>query len=355
MNQHVDAEGPLALVTVVDGYVPVIDLSAAGTDPGREAVAQAIGRACETSGFFVVVGHGVPQALIDRMYATTKAFFALPRQEREKAVGGPDTCGLRPSAGSAAKSMGLDAPPDLCDVFTANALGEYDTDRRRAEGGGDTSAPWVRANLWPAEPVDLKSTWLAYLRAMESLGRQLMELFGLALGLGADFFDDKVDRHISTIVANYYYPQTAPALPGQLRKGAHTDWGNVTVLYQDAVGGLQVRHDAPAAHEDQQGSPGGEDDGWRDVPFVPGSFVINIGDMMQFWTGGHWSSTLHRVVNPAQHDGRSRLSLPYFFMPNHDARVEPITGLRGSRPMDPDKCVTTPGRWYREMMAATYA
>ncbi|MFD4630944.1 isopenicillin N synthase family dioxygenase [Streptomyces sp. NPDC058284] len=344
-----DAGGPHRHVTVVDGYVPVIDLAAAGARPGRAAVAGAIGRACETSGFFVVVGHGVPQDLIDRMYATTKDLFVLPRREREKVLGGPDTCGLRPSAGSAAKSMGLQAPPDLCDVFTANALGEFDTERRRAEGGGDASAPWARANLWPAAPVEFKDTWLAYMGAMERLGRQLMELFALALDLGADFFADKVDRHISTIVANYYHPQTEPPLPGQMRKGAHSDWGTVTILYQDAAGGLQVRHDTDEGHR----STGGH--GWRDVPFVPGSFVINIGDMMRFWTGGHWASTLHRVVNPPQGDGRSRLSLPYFFMPNHDTRVEPLTRFRGSASTGPDMPFTTPGRWYRKMMAATYA
>ncbi|MFI1105745.1 isopenicillin N synthase family dioxygenase [Streptomyces melanogenes] len=346
MNMDRDADGPYPQVTVVDGYVPVIDLGAAGATPDRAAVARAIGRACETSGFFVVVGHGVRQTLIESMYATTKAFFALPRHEREQALGGPDTCGLRPGAGSAAKSRGLQAPPDLCDVFTANALGEYGRDRRRAEGGGDASAPWARGNIWPVAPVGFKDTWLAYMTAMEHLGRQLMQLFGLALGLGADFFDDKVDRHISTIVANFYYPQTDPPLPGQMRKGAHSDWGTVTILYQDAAGGLQMRHEG---HESRGG------DGWRDVPFVPGGFVINIGDMMQFWTGGRWASTVHRVVNPPQGGGCSRLSIPYFFMPNHDARVEPLTGLRGTEPNEQGGPFMTPGRWYQEMMAATYA
>ncbi|WP_329382710.1 isopenicillin N synthase family dioxygenase [Streptomyces sp. NBC_01716] len=325
-------------ITVLDGYVPVIDLSASDTGRGRAAIARAIGQACENSGFFTVVGHGVAQDLIDRMYAVTKEFFELPREKKEKAVGGPSTGGLRYSAGSAAKSMGLDAPPDLCEIFTSNVLGDHSAEHRAKFG--DDSAPWTRANVWPEEPAGFRETWLAYTREMAGLAHELMRLFALALGLAEDFFDDKVDRDISTIVANFYYPQVVPPLPGQMRKGPHSDWGNLTILYQDGVGGLQVRQ---------------KDGDWRDVPFVPGSFVINIGDMMAFWTGGRWVSTVHRVLNPVEGHADSRLSLPFFHLPNHDALIEPLPQFGGTGTPEEFTGATTPGRWYQEKMAATYS
>ncbi|MFI9508821.1 isopenicillin N synthase family dioxygenase [Nocardia sp. NPDC052566] len=313
-------------VTVVDGYVPVIDLSAAA----ESTVAQAIGDACAQSGFFAVVGHGVAQSLIDRMYAITREFFELPAERKAAVVSEPGTCGLR-EGGSVAKSSGLDAPPDLCDVFVANVLGDHDR-AHRMRYGTDTD-PWTRANLWPDTPTHFEQTWLAYMAAMETLGHRLMRLFALALGLGETFFDDKIDEHISAIVANFYYPQTTAPVPGQLRRGPHTDWGVLTILYQDDIGGLQVHQDGH---------------GWRDIPFVPGSFIINIGDMMAFWSGGQWVSTPHQVLNPEAGQSNTRLSIPYFYLPNHDAPVQPLT-RQGDTP------ATTPGRWYREKMAATYS
>lgn len=318
-------------VTVVDGYVPVIDLSA----PSTPAVAQAIGDACTRSGFFAVVGHGVAPALIDRMYAITWEFFELPDVRKAAVMSGPGTCGLR-SGGSAAKSMGLDAPPDLCDVFTANVLGDHDA-AYRSRFGTDTD-PWTRANLWPDTPPQFEKTWRDYMEAMQELGHRLMRLFALALGLEETFFDDMVHEHISTIVANFYYRQTSTPAPGQLRRGPHTDWGVLTILHQDDIGGLQVHQDGH---------------GWRDVPFVPGSFIINIGDMMAFWTGGQWVSTLHRVLNPDAGQSNTRLSIPYFYLPNHDAPVRPLT--RSGTDHFADTPATTPGRWYREKMAATYS
>ncbi|MER7046982.1 isopenicillin N synthase family dioxygenase [Streptomyces jumonjinensis] len=327
-------------ITVLDGYVPVIDLSAA-TGGGRASVAAAIGRACASSGFFVVVGHGVRQRLIDRMYSVTREFFELPGAEKDKVLSGPGTCGLSYSAGSAAKSMGVDSPPDLCEIFSANLPGDRDAERRRGSGGD--CAPWDRANVWPETPLGFRPVWLAYMRAMETLSQDLMRLFGLALGLGEGFFADRADEPVSTVVANFYYPQAVPPLPGQMRKGPHSDWGVLTVLHQDDAGGLQVRQ---------------QDGGWRDVPSVPGSFVINIGDMMEFWTGGHWVSTLHRVVNPVEGHTGSRLSIPFFHMPNHDAPIDPVPALGrtgGAGAPDTPGERMTPGRWYAEKMAATYS
>ncbi|WP_309234455.1 2OG-Fe(II) oxygenase family protein [Nocardia sp. XZ_19_385] len=319
--------------TVVGDYVPVIDLTSMHTPDGRAAIARAIGAACATSGFFVIVGHGVTPELIDRMYATTREFFELPGAEKDRVLATDGTGGLRYQAGSAAKSIGHDTPVDLCEIFSCNVLGDRSPEFR-AQFADDT-LPWTRANLWPRSPAAFRRTWSEYTDAMAGLAAHLMELFALALGLDREFFADKIDQHISTIVANYYYPPTTTPLPGQLRKGAHTDWGSLTILYQDDIGGLQVRH--------------GEN--WRDVPFVPDSFVINIGDMMAFWTGGRWVSTMHRVCNPPHGTANARVSIPFFHLPNYDARIEPLFGST-EQESGPG---TTPGQWYQEKMAAIYS
>ncbi|MGC7096851.1 isopenicillin N synthase family dioxygenase [Amycolatopsis lurida] len=268
------------MTTMVDGYIPVIDLSSGS----REELASAIGGACATSGFYVIVGHGVPRELVARMYAVTTEFFTLPVEEKDRAGG------FRRSGGTTAQSLDQQSPPDLCESFGAHVT--------------------ALADGWPDAPAAFRETWLEYLTAVESLAHDLLRLSARALGLAEDFYDDKFDRHTSSLVANFYYPQHGSPLPGQLRRGAHTDFGGLTVLYQeDNLSGLQVRH--------------GENE-WRDVRAIPGSFVVNIGDLLARWTGGRWVSTLHRVVNPAPGDTSSRLSVPFFHQPNHDAVVDSV-------------------------------
>ncbi|WP_158879451.1 isopenicillin N synthase family dioxygenase [Amycolatopsis anabasis] len=310
-----------------DDFVPVIDLSARNTERGRAALAEEIGRSCESSGFFTIVGHGVPRSLVDRMYTTTNAFFTLPDAEKELIANRPGVSGFRRSGGTTARGSGQETPPDLCEAFGVHVTGEL-SDAERAKLG-DYWAPWQLANLWPGEPADFRATWWEYLDAMTRLSADLLRLFALALELDEDFFADKFDRHVSSLVANYYYPQLEPPLPGQLRRGAHTDWGSLTVLYQqDDLGGLQVLRKT------------GE---WCDVPAIPGSFVVNIGDLMAFWTGGRWVSTLHRVVNPERGNTSSRISIPFFYQPNHDASIEP---LRTGR--------VTAGEWIANKMRRTF-
>ncbi|MBN6033637.1 isopenicillin N synthase family oxygenase [Amycolatopsis sp. 195334CR] len=258
--------------------IPIIDLSS-GT---REELAAAIGHACTTSGFYVVVGHGVPRELVARMYAVTMEFFTRPVGEKDRAGG------FRRSGGTTARSLDQQSPPDLCESFGAHVT--------------------ALADGWPDAPAAFRETWLEYLAAVESLAHDLLRLSARALGSAEDFYDDKFDRHTSSLVANFYYPQHDAPLPGQLRRGAHTDFGGLTVLYQeDDLSGLQV----------WQGE-------WREVRAIPGSFVVNIGDLLARWTGGRWVSTLHRVVNPAPGDTSSRLSVPFFYQPNPDAVVDSV-------------------------------
>jgi isopenicillin N synthase-like dioxygenase len=301
------------MTTLADGYVPVIDLSTRNDPAGRTALARAIGRACEDSGFFVIVGHGVPAELVEAMYTVTNAFFKLPDADKDLVLNRPGVSGFRRFGGTTARSLDQETPPDLCEAFSAHVTGEL-SDQERS-GLGDYWATWKLANIWPRYPEEFERIWLAYMAAMTELAADLLRLSALALDVDERYFDSKFDAHVSSLVANYYYPQLEPPLPGQLRRGAHTDFGGLTVLYQeDELGGLQVRQGV---------------DNWRDVRAIPGSFVVNIGDLMAMWTGGRWVSTMHRVANPERHQTSSRLSVPFFYQPNHDAVIEPLPATDG--------------------------
>ena len=138
----------------------------------------------------------------------------------------------------------------------------------------------------------------------------------MALDLDGHYFDDNIDRHCSNLFATHYPEYDGAIEPGQLRLGAHTDYGSLTIVYQDeGAGGLQVHS-------------GGR---WIDVPALPGSFVVNLGDLLARWTNDRWVSTLHRVVNPdAGSTGRSRrISIPFFQQPNYDALIECLRSCQG--------------------------
>jgi isopenicillin N synthase-like dioxygenase len=173
----------------------------------------------------------------------------------------------------------------------------------------DPDEAWVYSpNLWPAALPELEVAWAAYYRVMRQLCDRIMSLFARGLGLAPDFFADKLDRSPNALRAiNYPERDTAP-LPGQLRAGAHTDYGTLTVLRQDAVGGLEVR--------DREGN-------WIGVESIPEAFVINIGDLMARWTNDRWKSTMHRVVDPpdASQALARRQSMPYFQNANFTAEI----------------------------------
>ncbi|MFI6041839.1 isopenicillin N synthase family dioxygenase [Nocardia sp. NPDC051321] len=325
-------------VTVVEGFIPVIDLSSRHSATGRRTIAAAIGAACASSGFFTIVGHGVPTELIDRMCATNREFFVLPDAAKDAVAHRPGVSGFRRMAGSTAHSLDKKTPPDLCEVFSAHVTGDLSDPERAALG--DYWASWKLANVWPSAPANFADTWHEYMATLSGLAGDLMRLFALALELDENFFDDIFDHHVSSVAVNYYFPQQETPLPGQLRRGEHTDWGSLTILYQDTdIGGLQVRHGA------------GE---WRDVPTIPGGFIVNIGDLMSLWTGGRWVSTMHRVINPERGNSSSRLSIPFFYLPNHDATIDPI-GSFADLDAPQHYGATTAGEWISRKMLKTFA
>lgn len=299
--------------------VPTIDFSPfqGGSDEEKRAVARAVGEACENIGFFLASGHGVDEALIQKTYAAARAFFDMPHEEKVKIQrSSPEISrgyNLLKSQ-SLSHSLGIVAPPDLQESVNIGPLDAADTPYFTEGFGAVHFAP----NRWPERPADFRPNSEAYYRAMERLARTIMSSFALALDLDETFFDDKIDKHVSSLrFINYPEPLTPP-VPGQLRAGAHTDYGALTILrVEDAPGGLQVKDRAGA---------------WLDIGFTPGTFVVNIGDLMAQWTNDKWISTLHRVVNPPLEPGLKsrRQSIVYFHQPNYDADVSCISSCQSA-------------------------
>lgn len=290
--------------------IPVIDIAAyrAGDPAGAKRIAQAVGEACERIGFLVIAGHGVPEALIRRVFDVSRAFFALPLAEklgwRSDDPGVPRGYSALASK-SLGRTYGLDTPPDLREQFFVGPLDDWSAHFAAFPGAAKVYGP----NVWPARPAAFRAVFTEYYREQERLARELMRIFALALGLDEAWFDAAIDRHFSTCPTNLYPEPEGEPLPGQLRAGPHTDFGSLTILaVNDAPGGLQVQ---------------GPDGAWQDVSPGPGQLVVNLGDMMGRWTNDRWKSTVHRVVNPPRVEtrGSRRQTVGFFLHPNWDARV----------------------------------
>ena len=316
--------------------VPVIDIAPfrLGGTAEKQAVAETVDRACRDIGFLVIRGHGVDADLIERTRAVSKAFFDLPLAEKQR-VARPAPHITRGYIGlhdeSLARSRDVSAYGS--DLNESLMIGPVDAPPLDvAAAGGAHFAP----NLWPTQPAELRTIWTDYYRAMGALAATVMRLFALALKLPEEHFEPSLTHHISRLRVRNYPAQDVPPAPGQIRAGAHSDYGSLTLLAtEDKPGGLQVCNAA------------GE---WRDVPIVPDAYIVNIGDLMARWTNDTWVSTLHRVVNPPADAGAAarRLSLVFFHNPNHDARIASLVPDQPAR-----YAPTTSGDHLRKLFTAT--
>lgn len=284
--------------------VPVIDLRDAlsGDPDARGRTAHALDVAAQRSGFFVVTGHGVPDAVIDSVISTSRQFFALPVVEKNQYTTAHSYRGyLAMNDTALAQTLGDQTPPDLSESFN---VGRYD---EMPDVGDDPAViAMCHPNLWPSEPASLRAAFTAYFEALESLSADVLRLLALAVGDPPETYVSRNEHANSTMMLVNYYPavDVAPP-PGQLRRGAHTDYGTITLLYAESEPGLQIRH-------------GGD---WFDVPAVDGGFVVNIGDLLSAWVGGRWTSTLHRVVVPEGRSDHDRVSIPFFVHPDYYTEI----------------------------------
>ena len=290
---------------------PVFDLTPLrkGDLAARRVVAAEINAACTNNGFFTIVGHGVPAELIARTRQAAAEFFAAPAAIKNAVLRPPEKISRGwnpPMDRTLASTLGDSTPPDLQEAWAMGPVEIGDSPYYTAGAGPSFFA----ANRWPDVP-GYRDTMEEYYRAMVGLAGHMMRGFALALDLDEHYFDDKTDRTGANMRMVRYPAQDTPPLPGQLRAGAHTDYGSFTFVKGDNVpGGLQV--------SDGEG-------GWIDVEAPEGGYVCNIADALHRWTGGRFRSTLHRVVNPpADAARRDRISLVFFHHPNHDVRLAGI-------------------------------
>jgi len=319
-------------------YVPLIDI-APYSDGGdaKAAVAAQIDDAFRASGFLILTGHGVRSETIDAAFDAGRRFFALPEAEKRRSAP-PSLDVFRGYNGVASQRSGnkynKNLPPDLRENYMMSRIDVGDAYYRRP-AFGNTYAP----NIWPERPSDYRATWEAFYAEMDDLANRLMRICATALSIDERFFDDKNDKASSTCVANHYPAQPTPPEPGQLRAGAHSDVGSVTLLLQErAHGGLQVLE------------KNGE---WRDVVTEKHQIIVNVGDLLAQWTNDRWVSTKHRVVNPPREWASSdRMSLSYFQHPNYDAEVACIATCVDSDHPAKYAPITAGEHMHRRMMQA---
>lgn len=285
--------------------VPVIDFSPFrdGAAAGKAATAAAIRDACEDTGFFYLAGHGIAQSDIDAVFAAARRFFALPLDERLNVRLTPrQNRGYQP-LGSRMYGDKADAP-DLNESFKYQH--ELPPDDPDIVDGNRVHA----RNRWPENLPGWREVLIGYYDHMERLTEALLRAFALALDLREEYFAAFYRKPLTQINL-LHYPPHPPATPGrQFGLRPHSDTTAFTILAQSEVGGLQVERR----------------DGWIDAPPLPGTFVINIGDMMARWTNDRFASTPHRVINRS---GLERHSIAYFAIPDFDAVVECLPSCKG--------------------------
>jgi isopenicillin N synthase-like dioxygenase len=291
-------DDPFGTLPVVD-VAPLLAASPDGPRPaGLTGVARQIEAACREHGFFYVTGHGVAPDLLARLTRACTAFFALPRaakMEIAMARGGPAWRGYFPVGAELTSGR-----PDLKEgLYFGAELGDDDP---RVRAG----LPLHGRNLFPRQVPELRAAVLDYVGALTDLGQAVLRGVALSLGLDADYFAAGYTASPTVLFRVFRYPAPPPGDTGW-GAGEHTDYGLLTLLAQDANGGLQVR--TPA--------------GWIDAPPLEGTFVANIGDMLDRLTGGWYRSTPHRVRNVS---GRDRFSFPFFFDPDFTAGIPPLPG-----------------------------
>jgi isopenicillin N synthase-like dioxygenase len=295
-----------------DAALPVLDIAAfrAGDRSGDALVfVDSLRAACHGPGFFLVTGHGISEGRTAAVLEASREFFALPDADKLaiENVRSPQFRGYT--------RVGAEHTNGRPDWREQLDLGAERATREPRPG----EPPYWRLqgpNLWPHALPRLREILLAFIGEMQALALDLVRAFALSLGQAEQHFDPTfaVDPTSHLKVIRYPGRAVSPGSPGELRQGvgAHKDYGYLAILLQDDVGGLQVA-----------AGGGSGTAGFVDAVPVPGAFVCNVGEMFEVATRGYYRATVHRVVSPPP--GTERISVPYFFAPRLDARLDPLT------------------------------
>ena len=296
--------------------VPVIDLAAyrAGEPGALEHTARELGEASESLGFYFIGNHGVAQSLVERVFAQTERFHALPL-ERKLSVRVTETIvGYLPQGGQTQRTSayGKSIHPDTSSSYYIRQ--EWPDDHPDVVAG----KPWIFRNRWIEGLPGFRQTMLDYYEAMSALVFRILRLQSVALGLGPDFLPNH--EAFKPPVYNLrllHYPPREQTLEGQFGIGPHTDYGYLTILAQQRVPGLEILT--------QEGD-------WIEAPAREGHFLVNNADLCRFWTNERFRSAPHRVINKT---GQRRHSIPFFTATRSDVVLECLPSCTG--PGNPPK------------------
>ena len=292
--------------------LPIIDFTAwrGGDSEARAKIAADLGAACEDTGFFYIAGHGVPQAIVDAALNESRAFFGLTSEKKH-------ACRRQPGhyrGYIATTPFSEDKISGEAFLYEAFILGA-EVDPADPEIVASKGLYWP--NRWPAETPHFKTAVQDYWQAVTNLSQDLLRACALALGQPEETLTDYFQKPLTNISLLHY-----PARPDRGADSAikdsrpHYDTDVITILLPDPVGGLQVQQ---------------RDGSWREADPLPGCFLVNIGNMLELWSGGRFRSTLHRVHPPA---GKGRYSIAYFAHPGYNTEIAPLPNLPIDLPAD---------------------
>ncbi|MEO9327255.1 isopenicillin N synthase family dioxygenase [Gordonia aurantiaca] len=295
---------------MTDSPILTVDISAWRAGGAARELCAAVDESLQKAGFLLVTGHGIDPSLPAGLRATARRFFALPDEVKEKysvGVGGRGWIG--PGKEANGYSEGTETPPDLKETYNCGA--------QTPVGIPEVDDYWFAPDVWPDEVPELRTLFNRWTSQMKALSDDLLSLMAASLGMtGEDNpFRGLASNPTWTSNINHYPPlhDVGEPEPGQFRIGPHTDFGTVTILDREpGAGGLQVYS---------------EEGGWADAPYDPNALTVNIGDLLEYWSGGRWPAGRHRVL-PPQPDAPAEdlVSLIFFYELDHDAVVHPLGG-----------------------------
>ncbi|MCG6888374.1 MAG: 2OG-Fe(II) oxygenase [Gammaproteobacteria bacterium] len=291
--------------------IPVIDISPLRDGSNPAAVAHALLAASRDLGFIYINGHGIPDEVITTARGCALDFFLSPEQEKQRYTISDKHRGWLSQGGA---KMRDDLAADLKESF----IWGYQDDAAGTLCDHELRGP----NQWPDFVPAMESAAMDYFDHADRVARHLLRGFALGLNLDTDFFLRNAEVPLSRASFVYYPGQAESSDKPAFGVGPHTDFGLLTVLCQDHVGGLQV--------ENSSGQ-------WIEAPPIPGSLVVNVGDLLERWTDGAFRSTPHRVINSS---AQERLSLVLAFDPNPETMIDAadIYGDRHQAKQDAISC-----------------
>jgi isopenicillin N synthase-like dioxygenase len=289
-------------VEEVTKSIPVIDVAEAfaGRPGALDAVARDLGRACERVGFFYLAGHGVPQPVIDAAFQASREFHALPLEEKLALKLNENNIGYLPVNQSMQRHSTVHRAtrPNYNESFFISH------DRGPEHPGVIAGTPLRGRNQWPEGHAWMRATMVRYFKTLESVGQKMLPLLARALDMPGDAFAPSFAGESHINLRFLHYPPQETDDDEQFGQGPHTDNSFVTMLAREDVPGLAVR------------LPSGE---WLAPPVIPGTFLVNLGNVMKRWSNDRFLSTPHGVLNDS---GTDRYSIAFFYSPNPDAVIE---------------------------------